>query len=257
MPELPDVEVSRSYLAHTVMHKKITDIRTTGGRVFRSPQKDIMKLKNRSFEDTSRHGKYCFLDTDSKTTLVLHFGMTGSVNYYRDNDDPRHAVLVVTFSDGHKFAFINIRKLGKVLVIEDKEKFIRKNSPGPDALTISKREFMKMMRAKKGKIKPALMDQKNIAGIGNIYADEILYHSGIDPGRKTGSLDEDSLNRIYEKIRSVLITAVECGADVEKMPENYLIKRRKKGSPCPLDKGMINKRTIGGRSSYYCPEHQQ
>ncbi|MFO7841320.1 MAG: DNA-formamidopyrimidine glycosylase family protein, partial [Fidelibacterota bacterium] len=104
MPELPDVEVSRSYLAHTVMHKKITNIRTTGGRVFRSPQKDIMKLKNRSFEDTSRHGKYCFLDTDSKTTLVLHFGMTGSVNYYRDNDDPRHAVLVVTFSDGHKFA---------------------------------------------------------------------------------------------------------------------------------------------------------
>ncbi|MDZ7795775.1 MAG: DNA-formamidopyrimidine glycosylase family protein [Candidatus Marinimicrobia bacterium] len=257
MPELPDVEVWRSYLAHTVMHKKITDIRMTGGRVFHSPQKDIMSLKNRSFEDTSRHGKYCFLDTDSKKTLVLHFGMTGNVKYYRDEDDPRHALLIVRFSDGHKFAFINIRKLGKVLVTEDKEKFIRENVPGPDALAISKKEFLKIMRAKRGKIKTALMDQKSIAGIGNIYADEILYHSGLDPGRKTGSLDEDSLKRIYEKMRSVLKTAVECKADVEKMPDNYLIKRRKKGLSCPQNKGKIKKRTIGGRSTYYCAEHQR
>lgn len=258
MPELPDVEVYRGYLARTVLHKKITDVEINDKQILDASPKEIKKLKGRKFEDVSRQGKYCFLRISDGRFLVLHFGMTGDVEYYKDKKDPDKGQVIFTFSDGHKFAFINVRKLGKVYLKNSKEDFVEKKGIGPDSSSLSKKEFSEIMDSKRGSIKGALMDQKSLSGIGNIYGDEILYQAGIRPDRKMKDIGEKEISEIHKQTMAVFKAAIKAKARPEGMPKDYLLRgRREEGAKCGKDNGRIKRIKINGRSSYYCPKHQK
>jgi len=257
LPELPDVEVYKNYLTYTILQKKIEDIIINDSKVLQCFSNQLKKLQGDSFCHISRHGKYCFLQTNQNYFLILHFGMTGNVKYYKNESDPEHASLIVLFSNEYKFAFINVRKLGKIFFCQDKNQFIKKMGLGPDSFSLSKSEFIKILQYKKGIIKSTLMNQKTIAGIGNIYSDEILYQSYIHPKRKTGDLSKNELSSIYKNMQKIFQVAIDIKVQLDHFPDYYLVNRRKPAIKCGLCRGTIERKKINGRSCYFCNNHQK
>ena len=260
MPELPDVQVYANYLNSTALHQKITgfDVETS---VLDSVSKQTLsrRLKGASFESTRRHGKYLFIELDSKGWLGLHFGMTGFLKYYKQNDEkPEHTRLLVDFENGYHLAYDLRRKLGKIFVTEKPDEFIKKNYLGPDPFAddINLKFFRELLARKRGSIKSALMDQSMMAGIGNVYTDEILFQAGIHPKSNVPDLSDDQIKTIFNKMKTVLKTAIDRKANPENMPKSYLLPHRNPDTPCPKCDGTINKITVSGRATYFCPKHQ-
>ena len=254
MPELPDVEVLKNYCRQNILDRKIDSLVVKNNRVIKSSPVTLRKyLEGEAFRQADRHGKYLFLATD-KRELVLHFGMTGSVRYMEKNGDIDHCPFIIDFNDGSRFGFITIRKLGKVMLIDDRKKFIDKNRIGLDAYGIDKTGFQKAIR-NGGSIKYRLMNQKKIAGIGNIYVDELLYQTSILPERT--KLDKEEVESLFINMKRIFDVSIRHGAEPDEFPSRYLIKRRKQGENCGICAGRINKKTINGRSSYFCSRHQK
>ena len=262
MPELPDVETFRRYFNRTSLHKKIEriDIGTKEMLKGISSLSLQQNLKNLKFKKTSRHAKYLFAQTDKGKILVLHFGMTGSLKYYKkDEERPAHIRMRIDFANGYHLAFNCPRKLGSIYLINDREKFIENKNLGPDPVEddFSLSGFRKIIEGKRGTIKSTLMDQKTISGIGNIFSDEILFNAGIHPATGTEKLNDAQVKKIYQMIKEVLNKVIDIQADPEKIPATYLYSHRAPGEDCPMCKGKIRKKTIGGRSSYFCDRHQR
>jgi formamidopyrimidine-DNA glycosylase len=255
MPELPDVEALRKR-ARKVLHKKVEHVRIEQNRTIKvSPATLRRHLKGNEFVGTDRHGKYLFLEIDDGYRLVLHFGMTGLLSLYR-GEDPEHSPLILDLDDGSSFAYVNVRKLGRIAITDDPEKFRKENGLGPDALSVPKREFVRRMSGRRGCIKSALMNQTIVAGIGNVYADEILYQAGLHP-KATVPREEKRLARLYTVIRRVLKTAIRHDADPDTFPRRYLMRNRREGSTCSICGGTIKRDTVAGRTSYWCGKHQR
>ena len=262
MPELPDVETFRRYFNRTTLHKKIEHIDINSKKMLKgvSSRSLQMNLKDDKFNKTSRYAKYLFAHTNNDKILVLHFGMTGSLQYYKNDDEkPEHTRMLINFKNGYYLAFDCPRKLGNIYLIENKKKFIEKKKLGPDPMSkdFNLKIFREIMSGKRGSIKSTLMDQKTISGIGNIYSDEILFNSNIHPASKTEKLSDDQIKKIYHMMEKVLMRVIEDNADAGKLPKTYLLTHRKTGEDCPRCNGSIRKKTITGRSSYFCNKHQK
>jgi len=147
--------------------------------------------------------------------------------------------------------------MGKIAHVNDVEEFIKKRKYGPDALKISKEEFMSRLKGRKIAIKTALMDQKILAGVGNEFSDEILLQSRIHPVSATNALTKKQLSTIYDKMMSTLQESVRNDADREKLTHYFFLDNRKAGLVCPRCKKKTAFQTIGGRSSYFCPSCQR
>ena len=130
-------------------------------------------------------------------------------------------------------------------------------SIGPDVLDLDLVAFLGLMRKKRGIIKTALLDQHTMAGLGNLYGDEALFQAGICPNAKLANLAEDRLERLFHSIQTVLKTAISSWADLSSLPDSYLLKHRRLGGICPYDKSHLMHKKIGGRTTYFCPRHQQ
>ena len=259
MPELPDVEVYRRYLDATALHQPIDRVEVDGPRLLRdsSPHGLGRRLKGRSFDAGRRHGKYLFATLDGGDTLVLHFGMTGRLDYARKPDDPPpHTACLFVFTNGARLAYVASRKLGRIAVAESPAAFVDAQALGPDALAIERDAFVEAGRKRRGGVKSWLTDQQRIAGIGNVYADEILYHAGIHPQRSLPDLDDDELRTLHRVMREVLEAAIAAGADPERMPADFLLPHRRKGGSCPGCRSRIRKLSVSGRTSWYCPACQ-
>lgn len=259
MPELPDVETYRRYLEATGLHKTIEGVEVIERVILDhvSPGDFGSALVGNSIQSSQRHGKYLFGALDSGRWLVFHFGMTGYLKYYKDlPDEPEYTKVRFDFENGYHLSYISIRKLGFVGLIPDREAWIREKDLGPDAMEITKEEFLFRMESKRGYLKSALMDQSTLAGVGNIYSDEILFQAGLHPATKVSSLSRESLEEIFAIMKEVLDTAVEANADPGSLPSHYLIPRRQKGGTCPKGDSPLERVTISGRSAYFCPEHQ-
>ncbi|HEQ98946.1 MAG TPA: DNA-formamidopyrimidine glycosylase [candidate division Zixibacteria bacterium] len=262
MPELPDVEVFRKYLNRTALNRKIEKVEVRdkdvlGAHSARSLQ---MKLKGRKFKETERRGKYMFVRFEKNAWLVLHFGMTGFLKYYKNEDqEPDHARVIFNFANGYKLAYDNQRKLGKVDIAKGLEDFAAENDIGPDVLKddFDLGKFKEIMDKKRGLVKSALMDQKSMAGIGNIYSDEILFRAGIHPASRTEKLGNKEVKKIFKALKTVLNKAVEAEVDPQKMPRSYLLPNREAGRKCPQCKGKIESRKFSGRTGYFCNRHQK
>ncbi|HKJ68658.1 MAG TPA: DNA-formamidopyrimidine glycosylase family protein [bacterium] len=259
MPELPDVEVFRQYFDATSLHQRVTAVDTRDARVLEdiTPETFREALTGREFAASSRHGKNFFAHLDAGNFLLLHFGMTGELKYFEHPDqEPDHTRVLFTFDNGWHLGYVNMRMLGKVNVISSIDEYVEKQSLGPDALQLSYDQFAGLLSSKRGMIKSAFMDQSLMAGLGNIYSDEVLYQSGIHPKRQMTGLGEDQYHTLYKKMCEVLNTAIDCQVDTTEFPENYLIKHRDQEDTCPRCGGDIRKIKVSSRSTYFCPDCQ-
>jgi formamidopyrimidine-DNA glycosylase len=261
MPELPDVEIFRQYLESTSLHKNIIDTEVREPFLVEGApvQEFCQSLKLKRMTDTARHGKYLLVNLDGQLWIVMHFGMTGSLCYYRHGDpEPGHAKIRFTFDTGYHLAYTSRRKLGKVFLITSPQDFIRVRQLGHDALSqrMDFSLFRRVLSRKRGMIKPALMDQSIIAGIGNIYSDEILFQAGVNPARQLDSLREDQLLKIFTAMKKVLNIAIRFEADPSLFPDACLLPRRVSGGLCPRCRSELKFRKISGRTAFFCPQCQ-
>jgi formamidopyrimidine-DNA glycosylase len=264
MPELPDVEIFRSYFDSTSLHQEIVDIEfdTAAERILEDITVDQLKdeLVGHQCEETRRHGKYFFARLDNQKWLMLHFGMTGYFQYYKNEDEkPSHSRLILDFANDYHLAFSNTRKLGKVKMMDDDESYISEKGLGPDVLSddFDFEKFTEVLAGRRGMIKSALMNQDIMAGIGNIYSDEILFQAKIHPKTSVNALSEKDLKQIFEATQAVMKTAIEKNVDTSQFPDSYIIPHREEGESCPRCDGEVKNIKVSGRSGYYCPSCQE
>jgi formamidopyrimidine-DNA glycosylase len=261
MPELPDVESLRQYLHATSLHQEIAHVEVFTPSLLKglSVKEFSETIKGKSMTDTDRHGKNLFVDMEGKKWIAMHFGMTGNLRYFPESDEqPPHTRLLFSFQKGHDLAYIDQRKFGRVSIISSPGEFIRAQHLGVDALDhqLNFSYFEKILGKKKGTIKSVLMDQHTIAGIGNIYSDEILFQAGIHPASPTNSLTEDNLNKLYSAMKHVLEVAVKSKADPSLMPRSFLTPSRSSGAVCPRCGNELKTKKISGRSAVFCGQCQ-
>lgn len=260
MPELPDVEIFKRYLNATALHRKIAKVRAADDRVLTGVSLRTLqrRMEGHQFLQTDRHGKHLFVKIEDDGWLMLHFGMTGFLQFYKKTETrPDHVRFEVEFEDGYRLAYDNQRLLGRVAVTKHPRTFASDENLGPDAKEdLSPGAFRDLMQGRSGMIKSTLMNQEVIAGIGNVYADEILFQAGIHPKVSIEDLSGEDLERVYRAMQTVFEKAVAAKAQPEDMPEDFLLPRRQPGEPCPRCGGTVEKIKVSGRSGYMCPECQ-
>src|ERR1700730_6566694 len=236
MPELPDVEIFKRYLDATSLHQRISGVDVRSAYVLKgvSARELERRLKGRCFESSRRHGKHLFVRTNGNLWLRLHFGMTGSLRYFKHEEQaPRHTRVLFVFANAHSLAFEDQRKFGEIGLIEDVNEFLEKRALGPDALDISLPQFKEIFGKHRGAVKTILLNQKLIAGIGNIYADEILFRARIHPATQVSTLKEKAVTKLFRATRYILKKAIEAEADMDRMSKSWLLPHRGKGGKCP------------------------
>jgi formamidopyrimidine-DNA glycosylase len=260
MPELPDVEIFKQYLDATALHQEIVQVDARSRQVLQvtAAQELQQGLQGRCFETTHRHGKHLFAGLDDGHWLWLHFGMTGDLAYFKHReDDPQYDRLLIDFTNGYHLAYVSQRKLGELALVESVEGFVKRKDLGPDALKdLDLDTFKALVDGRRMMVKSFLMDQQTLAGIGNVYSDEILFQAGVHPRTKVNHLAEDVVERVYHEIGAVLRTAIDCRAEPDRFPDDYLIPQRHPDGTCPGCGTPVQRVKVSGRSAYYCPNRQ-
>lgn len=257
MLELPDVERFKQYVDATSLHQSVAVVHVFDDRILDdvTPQNLRRLLKDRKFTKTHRHGKFLLLRAEGSGWVTLHFGMTGDVAYHDREDDPKYARVNWQFKNGHTLSYTCKRMLGRVGVTETIEDLIDSKELGLDALSkdLTAERFLERFDSVSGAVKPALMKQERIAGIGNVWADEILFQGGVSPKASVSALGRDRLRHVHRVMRRVLRTGVRHHGKPEDLPASYLLRNRAKGADCPRCGGSVRKETVSGRSTYWCP----
>jgi formamidopyrimidine-DNA glycosylase len=261
MPELPDVEVFRQYLNATSLRIRIESVEVRSRSILKgiSARRLRESLEGHTLETTRRHGKYLFVQLDNKKWLVFHFGMSGRLTYFKEmEEDPPYDRFLISFSNGYHLAYDSQRKLGKVELTKDIDRFIREKGLGPDALASDFEfgAFETRLRARRGMLKSVLMNQEIMAGIGNATSDEILYQSRLHPKKKVSQLDKKGMRRLFRNMKKVLSTCIDCRATPEEYPKTYITPHRKAGATCPKCGGKLGQLKLSGHITYHCPDCQ-
>lgn len=270
MPELPHVEVFRRYVESTALHAEVEEVEVLDDAVLEDISKQRLKKKveGRKLTKADQHGKWLFLrldeagdedkDDHARRRLVMHFGMSGTLRYGKDEGDlPEHTAIVFRFDDGRRLCYVCPRKLGKVALTDDIDTWLIDHDVGPDARAIMEDTFVARLRGHNGMIKTALMDQSKMAGIGNEMADEILFHTHIHPETPADSLERRRLEWLYHTTQSVLQEAIDAlhgGKDGDVLghyPQEWMVSHRD-DMECPRCGGAIENEKVGGRSTYFC-----
>lgn len=265
MPELPDVELFRRYLDETCKGRVIQHVAVNDPKILTAISSDdfAARLKGAHILSSQRHGKHLLVRLSPAGWLTMHFGMSGALRYLDAAEvEPSYTRIRFDFADGHHLAYIDVRRLGAVGLAGDPESFSSEHQLGPDALDprFDLAAFEQILAGQRRDIKSVLMDQAAIAGIGNIYSDEILFQAGIHPKRRADKLGRDDRKRLFRQVKHVLETAVERGAgaelSVDALPRSFLLPQRKKGGRCPRCGSEIHAIKLSGRTAYYCPHCQ-
>ena len=259
MPELPEVETFKRYLDSTSLHQRITNVDVRDAYILKrvSARQLTHRLKGRRFENSHRHGKHLFVRADDELWLRLHFGMTGSLEYLNhDEVAPKTARVIFRFADNYRLAFDDQRKFGEIELIEDVDEFLQTRGLGPDALGISLSQFNAILGKRRGAVKAILLNQQLIAGIGNLYADEILFRARMHSATDADRLSDKDLARLFRAMRHVLEKAVALKTDFSRLPKSWLLTHRGKRGKCPRCGRALKSATIGGRTSWFCAHCQ-
>jgi formamidopyrimidine-DNA glycosylase len=265
MPELPDVELFKRDLDAHALGRRIDQVQVGDARILAdvSARQFAAKVEGRALEASRRHGKHLLVRLTGDGWLTLHFGMTGSLACFEDPaDEPPYDRVRFDFTGGGHLAYVNRRMLGRVGLADDADAFIAAEQLGPDALdpALDGAAFESALDGRRRDVKSLLMDQSVIAGIGNLYADEILFQARLHPRARTDRLDRVQRRRLFEQIKQVLETAIDCGAGaeqfLERLPQDYLLPQREPGGHCPRCGAGLATLKSGGRTSYFCPQCQ-
>ncbi len=260
MPELPDVEHFRMQAAHSgILWMPIGRTEVRDPSILRdvSQQKLAKAVKSRPFTSTQRHGKALFLRIKKNGVVVFHFGMTGRLHIVKGGDDMSEHAHVIFHTKEKSLAFVCPRKFGHISLAESVQEYVVEQELGDDARCVTRERFMEVLEGSGKSLKSLLMDQHRIAGIGNIYADEILFKAGMHPRMRASDLSGPQKDTLFHAMRSVLEEAIHAGAAAENMPEAYLIRHRSNEGICPRDGSRLDRFEVNGRTTYICPEHQQ
>ncbi|AYA36159.1 DNA-formamidopyrimidine glycosylase [Hymenobacter oligotrophus] len=269
MPELPEVETYRRFLDALVVGQRLAAVEVLDAHVLVTKEAELRAaLVGATVLATQRLGKNCFLELSTGQVLVLHFGMTGDVGAYRDDHDrPRFTRVAFHLADGLRVAFIDPRKFGRIRVADSVAAYQREKHLGPDALDLSPEELTAALGRRKTLVKPALLDQRLAAGLGNWIVDEVLFQAGIHPERIAASLNAAEVSRLHAAIQLVLRTAIEHEASYQRFPLSFIIHAREWDAypvpqsddykRCPADQSTIVKKYVGGRATYFCPVCQK
>jgi formamidopyrimidine-DNA glycosylase len=265
MPELPDVELFKRHLDATCLGRTIRRVTVNDARILSGITANDLarRLADARLARSRRHGKHLLVGLEPPGCLTLHFGMNGSLRHFDEGEpDPPYDRVRFDFADGHHLAYINPRLLGQVSLATDADRFVAEQELGPDALDpqFGFAAFERALAGRKRDVKSLLMDQEVLAGIGNIYSDEILLQARLHPRSRTDQLTSDTKKRLFGCVKEVLQTAIEAGAGaerlVDRLPDSYLIPHRQKGARCPRCGGAIAADKFSGRTAYYCPRCQ-
>lgn len=269
MPELPEVEIRRQYLQSSSLFQPITHVEIEDKKLLTTDSVALIAtLNGRQFTETHRVGKNLFILTDKPEVILhMHFGMTGDLEYYHSSlDRPRFARIVFEFSNGFNLGFLCPRKFERIGLIDDIDRFLHRKKIGPDGLAISETELAERIRRKKAFIKPVLLDQSVVAGLGNWIVDEVLFQAYIHPEQRANTLSDDQISKLHASIRLVLETAIRHEATYRTFPNNFLIHAREwDNSPfddveahkfCPRCGTRIERTVVGGRTTFFCPKEQ-
>jgi formamidopyrimidine-DNA glycosylase len=246
MPELPEAERARQTL-ETALGRRIAEVDDGDRYVCRPHQlgEIASALKGHRFVSADRRGKFLWLNTEDGPVLGLHLGMTGRIVL-----DPEQSLrsdrFTVKFEDGSSFTLRDRRRLGRALLNPDF------SHVGPDAADVSRQEFRRRVGRGRAPIKARLLDQHAISGIGNLLADQILWSAGISPRRATGELTVEQLDRLRRVARAEIRSAIRKGG----AHTGAFIAARERGGGCPRDGHILDRATIGGRTTYWCPACQ-
>ncbi len=276
MPELPEVETIRINLETLILEKEIAKIESFTPEVLVNPK--ALDLSGQAIRRIFRKGKYLLLETD-KASIMVHLRMTGKL-LFQDNNESlendfekyRHMRARLIFTDGSRLLFDDIRRFGRISLFPPGEEEQDKGyaALGPDALSpdFLFADFLSKAKYRpKTKVKAFLLDQRVVAGIGNIYADEVLFRAGIHPERTLGRLSEKRLARLYEVVKEVLKEAVGLGGTSFSDYVNSFGQKgsfqlelavyQKEGRTCIQCGTAITKTKLAGRGTHYCSKCQK
>lgn len=268
MPELPEVETVANGVNARVAGETIVSVwMSDKPQTFKSPRSEVETVLTGSrIERVHRVGKtiVCDLVRADKTSAqcLIHLGMTGRLLVSNaDVEVPKHTHLVTSLASGKEIRFVDARRFGRISVAE--KAYL---GPGREPLQIGLEDFIALFAGRKTPIKAALLNQKLLHGVGNIYADESLFRAGIRPKRQAGRLTKDELKKLHAALKTVLKHAIKLGGssvsdyvDADGVRGFFQLEHKvymRTGEPCAVCKTPIKKITIGGRSTHFCPKCQ-
>jgi formamidopyrimidine-DNA glycosylase len=258
VPELPDVEAYRRFFVRHAVGHPIRRVVVTDPTIVRNAAPEVLEraLRGRRFVEPERHGKWLLCWTDGPA-LLLHFGMTGEFVWSGEEPERhRHDRVIVELDEG-EIRYRNMRKLGGAWLAHDRaEAAAVMGELGPDALTISRKEFLERLSHRRGGLKALLMNQRLVAGVGNLIADEVLWQARLHPRRRVEDMNSEDRVQLYRTMHSVLKESVERFDYVPRKRGWLNHVRGLPGAVCPRCKTPLARITAGGRTTYYCPRCQ-
>lgn len=267
MPELPEVETICRQLALRVISHRIKDVRVLDRRVIKGTSGDelVRRLKGKTVRSVHRRGKLIILTLSSGDYLVFHLRISGWIA--QDDHLARHARFSLSLENAAAIQFCDSRVLGEVRLVRQINELPLMRRMGPEPLEISLQQFIERFQGKTGKIKPLLMDQSFLAGIGNIYAQEALFCAGIHPERPVYRLHRDELKKLRRCLRSILIRAIEKRGTTARTYRQtngsggeyirYLCVYQRQGQPCRRCRRKIVRTIVSGRGTCFCRQCQK
>ena len=267
MPELPEVESTRRYLLESGLQgRRFTGVDTRWAKAVKKPSLEdfVLGLQGGRIEDVQRRAKYILLLLDNQLTFILHLGMTGGlVLGDRLQESPPMVRHLFNLDDGRELRFLDYRKFGKMWLVDDRAGVLPDLSPEPLTEDFTAEFLARRLKGRKAPVKALLLEQGNVAGLGNLYSDEALYLSGINPMRGASSLSGEEVASLREGIVAALTNAVayydRARADsVRDLPLSLTTWSipRQAGAKCPRCGETISVTRVRGRGTYFCPACQ-
>ncbi len=268
MPELPEVETTVRGLAHVLDGRRVARVEARRPDLRRALPVDLgQRLTGARVVGLRRRAKYGLIDTDRGDTLVFHLGMSG---HWRVDPTQlaKHDHFLIETDEGRRVALNDARRFGSLDLVrtDELDHWPPFKALGPEPLDLDPRELRKRLAGRSASIKLLLLDQRIVAGLGNIYVCEALYRAGIHPRRAGGSISLERLQRLVTAIHNLLAEAIEAGGSTLRdfvspngelgyFSKSFSVYDRE-GEPCACG-GTVRRIVQGGRSTFYCPKCQR
>ena len=273
MPELPEVETVKRVLEKLVINKRIKSVEVFCDKMIKnvSVLEYKNKLENEQIKSIDRIGKYLLINLE-KYTIVSHLRMEGKYNYYQENyKKDKHDYIIYYFVDGSVLAYNDTRKFGTIELVDIYQEktlnSISKLGLEPFDENFNYNYVVEKTKRLKSTIKQVLLNQEIFLGIGNIYADEVLFASNVLPSRKVDTITKKEWEKIIENSKIILNQAIDDGGtsvhsfmvsgNIDGKFQNKLKVYHQHGKECQICKSKIEKTKIGGRGTHYCPKCQR
>lgn len=282
MPELPEVETIRQGLKEKILNQKITKVQVKKKRLVRNRLKDFLNiLINNQFTNINRIGKLLILTLADHHYLLIHLKMTGQLIYVSKNDlvigghrqaigklPNKYSHIIFTFQDKSQLFFNDLRQFGYLQIVDNTQEIIDKYGIEPLTKEFTLNNFQDIFKKRKGILKPLLLNQTIIAGLGNIYVDEVCFQAKVLPTRQVNTLDTKEITKLYQACQQVIKKAVTYRGttfsdykDTAGKAGNFVqylkVYGRSNERCLNCKQSTIKKIRLAGRGTHYCPQCQK